>query len=396
MIRNLLALSGFFFGAMPASAQQATAFFETLEGTVRQVPVAELKGDALGDAAFLRLAGLEALGALEAAQVCELELLGGDLLRGQVEGLDEERLGLGLAGGTRLTIGVDDLLALRFPGRMREGEPAPARPESGDRLYRLLPRGVDRVDGLLIGFSPEGIQFEGRVGERTYAWGDVVALFVEPLEEPAALDSKDATPVRVNLNDGGHFQANYQSIGPDGVRLHNGSEEILLPLELISELLVLNDRYALLAWQAVDSDAVLAPFDEPGGEPLGMVWKHQIDRSVGRQVLRVGGQVWSRGIGVHAPSRLTWKLDGQWSHLRTQAGLQDQARVPRIKGSVHFRILVDGKVLYTSPLARSGDAALVLPDVPLAGAQELVLEVDDGGDGPVMDRANWLRPMLLR
>ena len=396
MIRTSLVPCALVCVMASVEAQDGSAIFETLDGAERVLPVAELGPESLGDAAFLRFTDLVPPEPLDPVTVCEIKLSGGDLLLGKVEGLDAERLGLQPAGGKRLTIGVDDVLSLRFPARMRADEAPPVAPESGDRLYRLLPRGVDRVDGLLIGFSPQGVQFEGRVGERTYPWEDVAALFIEPLEDLAPPVTEGQTRVRVNLEDGGHLTASLQGISPAGVVLHNGREEVQLPLGLIAELLVLNDRYAFLGWLPVDAGPARAPFDPPGAEPLGMVWRHRIDRAVDGAALQAGGRSWTRGIGVHAPSRLTWKLAGKWGRLRTWAGLQDPKRAGRVRGSVQFRIFVDGKQVYESALARGGDATLRIPDIPLTDAQVLVLEVDDGGDGPVMDRANWLRPMLLR
>ena len=62
---------------------------------------------------------------------------------------------------------------------------------------------------------------------------------------------------------------------------------------------------------------------------------------------------------------------------------------------MRFRVLVDGELRYESGEVRVGSPALVVPPVDLVGAKELVLEVDPLDDW-VLDRADWLRPILLK
>jgi hypothetical protein len=92
---------------------------------------------------------------------------------------------------------------------------------------------------------------------------------------------------------------------------------------------------------------------------------------------------------------VTWKLDGGWSHLRTRIGVDDSAGRGAHGGSVRFRVLVDGELRFESDELRAGNAAFVVPPVDLVGAQELLLEVDPLEDW-VLDRADWLRPILLK
>lgn len=131
-----------------------------------------------------------------------------------------------------------------------------------------------------------------------------------------------------------------------------------------------------------------------------MVWPHRIDRGVTGDRLLAGGRTWTQGIGVHAPSHLSWNLDGADCRLMLMAGLDDSARRPRGDGglgggTVEFRVLVDGEQAWTSGVINA-DSGVVQPDpIDLSGAKTLELVVTDGGDGPVLDRANWLRPLLV-
>ncbi len=382
--------------AAPVNAQDPVAILEDLDGTQNRVPLAELVQGDMGEAVFLRFEGVAEAPALEPAQTCALDLLSGDRLLGVVSSQGDERLGVVLPGETSLTVGLGELRSLRFPARLASQEAPLEPPSEGDRLYRVLPRGLDRVDGYLLGFNDEGVRFEGAIGERTYGWKDVAALFVEPLEAPPELP-RGGTRVLVDLAGGGRITANLAGLEPGGVRLRTaGAEELLLPPSLIDEVLVANGQYAFLSWLPVDAGPPRSPFDPPGAEPLGMVWPHRLDRAVDGEALRTGGVRWARGIGVHAPSRLRFELGGEWSRLRLSAGLNDPPRGTTARGSVRYRILVDGETRWESPLMRTGGAVQGPEPIDVREASELVLEVDDGGDGPVMDRANWLRPILLK
>jgi hypothetical protein len=122
-----------------------------------------------------------------------------------------------------------------------------------------------------------------------------------------------------------------------------------------------------------------------------------MDRSVLGDELRAGGAQYRRGIGMHAPSLLTFALDGSYRALRGRVAIDDSTLVnpTSARGSVVFRVRADGKVLWESPLVRGGDPALVLPALELSGKRELALEVDPAGDF-AGDRADWLDLVLIR
>ena len=64
-------------------------------------------------------------------------------------------------------------------------------------------------------------------------------------------------------------------------------------------------------------------------------------------------------------------------------------------GSVRFRILGDGRELWTSDVVRGGDPPTAIGPVDVKGVDELVLAVDHLEDF-MGDRANWLRLRLIR
>jgi hypothetical protein len=65
------------------------------------------------------------------------------------------------------------------------------------------------------------------------------------------------------------------------------------------------------------------------------------------------------------------------------------------RGSVIFRVLVDGQERFASPILRGGDAPLPV-SVDLRGAKKLELLVDYADRADVLDHADWLDARLTR
>jgi hypothetical protein len=125
---------------------------------------------------------------------------------------------------------------------------------------------------------------------------------------------------------------------------------------------------------------------------LEMSWPYRADRNVTGGQLRCCGRIYVKGIGVHSAARLSYKLDRPWTRFQSEIGIDDSTAG---RGSVGFRVFVDGKLKYSSPAVRGGAPPQAL-SVDLAAAKQLDLVVDYGEAGDVMDRADWLNPRLVR
>ena len=132
-----------------------------------------------------------------------------------------------------------------------------------------------------------------------------------------------------------------------------------------------------------------------------MVWDHAVDRAATGEPLRVGGTTYRRGLGTHAPTRLVFDLDPRFTKLRGSVGIDDSALTnpEHARGSVTFRVRLDGKVVWESRVLRGGDAPVELPVIELppsesGRARELALEADPVEDHRG-DRADWLRFLLV-
>lgn len=389
----LLSLPGPGLGQEPARVE-----LESISGEVTERPLAGFRTADPRDegAVFVRFRGLEepAPPPGPADERAVVRLHTGDRLSGRAGSVDGDRLELAIQGRARIALAIEEVASLVIPARIpRDGSVVPEAPEEGDRLYLARGRGLDKLDGLVAGFEAEGIAFEGRFGRRVYGWDEVAALFIEDLDEGER--DTPAVPVVVELDGGGRLSGALVAVDADGVRIATrGNANLLLPAIAVSELVVDDGSVRFLSDLPLDDRG---PTDLFGGsDDLGMRYAPQMDRNFRGDPLVVGGRRYARGIGVHAPSRLRWALDGGWRELRALAAVDDSALENEFPGSVVFRILVDGELRWESAILRGGDLPQAVPTVSLAGAEELVLEVDPATEAFVSDRADWLRPVLVR
>lgn len=108
-------------------------------------------------------------------------------------------------------------------------------------------------------------------------------------------------------------------------------------------------------------------------------------QSVDKNPIRIGGQTFADGIGTHAQSDLTLRLNKGATAFSSMVGVDDEKEG---KGSVRFRIYVDGKQAADSGVMRGNDKPKQLT-VNLKGAKTIRLVVEDAGDGIDSDHADW-------
>jgi hypothetical protein len=124
---------------------------------------------------------------------------------------------------------------------------------------------------------------------------------------------------------------------------------------------------------------------------FGVVWPHSRDRALGGGDLLLGGIRHGKGLVVHAPAMLAWRLEGAYARLRAQVGISDEVAP---EGDCLATLSGDGRVLWQARL-RGGEPAVAL-DLPLAGIDrlELVLAIgerQDIGDHVVLGDAQLIR-----
>lgn len=119
---------------------------------------------------------------------------------------------------------------------------------------------------------------------------------------------------------------------------------------------------------------------------LTLAWPYHTDRNVLGSLLRVGGRLYLKGLGMHSASRLTYLLPKSAQRFQAELAIDDSTEG---SGSVRFRVFVDGREKYTSPTVRGGQAPLPI-SVDLAGAKRLDLIVEFADRADQQDHADWL------
>ena len=103
--------------------------------------------------------------------------------------------------------------------------------------------------------------------------------------------------------------------------------------------------------------------------------------------------LWSAsGFGMTSRTRMTWSLDGRHRWFCARAAIDDTAGGG---GDVVFRVLVDGRPVWSSGPVQGGQRPQTVGPVDLAGAEKLMLVVDYGRRADVGDHAVWLDPRLV-
>ena len=118
---------------------------------------------------------------------------------------------------------------------------------------------------------------------------------------------------------------------------------------------------------------------------------HQMDTSVTGGPIRFGGVTYSRGIGVHSRSKLTFALQPGDQTFRTRYAIDGNQPV----ADVDVTISLDGKPVHQKTGVKAGELSPLI-EIKLGDAKTLTLDVDYGKNLDVQDRLNWIEPAIVR
>lgn len=223
-----------------------------------------------------------------------------------------------------------------------------------------------------------------------------VAIPPPPPETPSTLFAI------VQLTDGSEIRGTPKSYGDGGLTFADlyKAERTVAPGK-VAGLYFKNGRVMYL------SDLEPSKIDENpnfirGPEPLpgDLAFPVQRDGNAGDAGrLRIRGQEFRKGLGVHARSTLTYAVDGAFSRFQAVLGVDDYAI--RLTGqdpvgNVTFVVKGDGKELERREGVTSRTAPLPI-SVDIRGVKELVLHVDFGNDRSGQgDFADWALARIIR
>jgi hypothetical protein len=108
--------------------------------------------------------------------------------------------------------------------------------------------------------------------------------------------------------------------------------------------------------------------------------------------LSIGKTRYEDGIGAHATSFIEYPLNRQFDRFEVTVGIDGSTEG---RGSVVFRIFVDGQNKADSGVLNGFTLAKTLTIDKLGKADRLILSVTDAGDGDKHDLANWIDGKLI-
>jgi hypothetical protein len=129
----------------------------------------------------------------------------------------------------------------------------------------------------------------------------------------------------------------------------------------------------------------LSPVSETSGYR-----NHNKDASIAFETLKLNGQVFAKGLGAHATSRIVYDLGGKYDRFQAYVGIDDEAAS---SAQVSFQVWVDGVNVFDS-LAMNVNTPTKRVDVPVAGKSLLELVVKDTNSSLNDDHADWADALL--
>ena len=253
-------------------------------------------------------------------------------------------------------------------------------PHDAERLW--LANG-DKVDGLFAGITDKQVLIQPPNGPVALPREGVVALGFNPTQ---VVDQTPPGPFfEWLLVDGSRFGLTQtridqgQVVGPTRF-----GAEVRFPVGEVARVRVLGSTVDYLGDRDVDK-VVYEPY-------LGPTRPYRRDLSVLGTSLRLGGQVYDRGLGTQSRTLLAYRLDPRARRFQATVGLDDAAGP---LGNVVFKVLIDGKPRYESPAMGAGDAPKTV-DIDLEGGKVLILITEFGERGDVQDSGDWAEARLIR
>lgn len=306
-----------------------------------------------------------------------LFLQGGDRIGGEPVAITSEQIQWHSLTLGDLHLPLRDLVAIGAVGAVR--------PEKRGTDDVVTLGNNDQVHGIVTAITGAKVTVQTASGNT-----DLPLASVKLISLAAAADKRQPRRAfRVRLDDGTAIAA--AAVTLDGNELHftiPGNAPRSIDLSHICAIEQINGP---VSWLSVrpPSENIYVPFISPGRP-----WPAQMDRSVVGDVIRFRDTTFTRGIGVHAYSKLTWPLDGTWTAFRTQYAI-DGDNADALAADVTVRIKLDDKVVYEQPHVHGGSLSPVIVQ-QLEAAKSLTLEVDFGGRMDTRARLNWIEPALLK
>ncbi len=161
--------------------------------------------------------------------------------------------------------------------------------------------------------------------------------------------------------------------------------ELHFPPEHLVSLQFLGSRIVFLS-ELEPKEYVSTPY-------LARTWPLRRNQNAVGGPLRLGDKEYPRGLGLHSQSLVTYNLDKKYAAFQATIGID---AVTEGRGSVIFRVLADGKPVFTSEVVRGKTPAIAVGPIPMKDVGQLTLAVDFADQGDILDHADWCDALLIK
>ncbi|MFH5804089.1 NPCBM/NEW2 domain-containing protein [Alienimonas sp. DA493] len=247
-------------------------------------------------------------------------------------------------------------------------ELATSNPE-GDLVVVRRGERLDKLEGSVGGVGEETVPFLLNGSEVPLPRGR--ANFVGIVFGRAAVDAKPVAIVRPHV--GGALRAAGLTLAEaDALTVTlAGGAELAVPLAGVASIDFAAGSVTPLADLPTRNDLQTTAgwADEP--------WPVGRNRNLEGQPIQIDGRTFDRGLTLHAPATLEWRLPKDVGRLRAVAGIDDARRTLGV-GEVELTIAGDGRELFARRLTHTDDPLEL--DVDLTGVRVLTITVGVGDD----------------
>lgn len=256
------------------------------------------------------------------------------------------------------------------------------------RLDAVFLKNGDRLDGKIAGLSGKiGCTIATDRKKIDVPWSKLAGIAWNT-ERQARMKTKKMhhravleNGARVNL-----FELRFE----EKTRRWRGKTQFGSALEL--------SEFAVLALDTRLGDAIdLSELTPAGFEHrpyLNLSWPLGKDLAADGQRLRVAGSTFEKGIGLHAPSKASYALDGKYRRFDAVVGI-DSIASPR--GRARIAIALDGKCTELNAGKEISSAAAPLNlRLDVQKCRTLTLITETGAFGDVQANVNWAKARLIK
>ncbi len=313
----------------------------------------------------------------------------GDRLRALVNSSDQIKVEAlpYVLGDMAVSVSLDRVLALILAPPQEPGAlevllgKIRREPREGEVIWHV---NGDRLTGTFLGLDSKTVAFDSGRGREELDRSGVVAVGFDPAL--IAYPKPESAFLELGLADGSR-------VGVSSCRIEQGQlaaetrlgPTIHLPLKQLSRVHVLGASVTYLSERSPARSIFIPYLDRhPGAFGRDATWDGQH--------LALTGRPYDRGLGMLPRTLLAYAIEPGDARFQALVGLDDRAGD---QASVVFRVLVDRKEAFTSPVMTRRNEPIAV-DVDLTGSQFLVLVVEFGDRGDVQDSADWIEARIIR